>query len=120
MIVDFEEKDLKSILKSYIDKEKNVDCDVNIRTDEIDYDCSLTFAVETPFKVLDKEYNTVIELSEGEVYEILETIFSNEGYEVRNIIFNKGISSSEVPYFDGVTLCLAKMKNITKSIGRKK
>ena len=120
MKVDFDEKDIVGILKSYFAKEKNVDCDVTINYSEIDYECVVSFRIDGYFKVLGNDYYTNIELDEKEVYEIFENIFVNEGYEVRNVLFNKGIDDDNEVYFNGVTLLLAKTKNRTKSIGKRK
>ena len=119
MKVDFEDGDIKRILKSYYNK-KNADCDdVIIKAEEADYDCEVTFCINAKMNLLGEDYKTTIELNEDEVNEIITNILYDEGYEVRNILFHKGISHG-CAYFDGITISMAKLKNKTKSIGERK
>lgn len=118
MKIDLEEEDIKKILNSYFNKQ-NSDCnDVRIKALETDYDCELTFSIYSKINLLGQDYKTTIELTEEEVKDIFTNILYDDGYEVRNILFHKGISNN-CAYFDGITISMEKLKNKTKSIGSK-
>ena len=65
MKVDFEDEDIKKILKSYYNK-NNADCDdVRIKALEADYDCEVTFCISAKMNLLGQDYKTIIELNEA-------------------------------------------------------
>ena len=114
-------KEIKSILKSYYQDEKNVDVKVKFST-RIDDDLSQYFGKIVAWPYITVNYhNTTEELTKAKFNSIFVKQFDKRGYTVDDIKFNIEVSEVlEIPKFKGITISYTKTENKPMSRNLKK